>query len=295
MRRHITSALVCLISLAISANSQQSPAVNPQPSSAVFFEPLDSHVIEQRLQSYKGNDNQREETVKTMFQSAGCSGANLTEQPVRGLKQPNVICVLPGKTESVILVGAHFDHVDLGDGVVDNWSGASLLPSLYQAIDTRPRRHTFIFVAFAGEEKGLVGSKFYVEHATPEELKRIDAMVTIDTLGLGPTEVWASRSDKQLVGYLNGTAHGLNLPLTAMNVDDLGESDEEHFIRRKVPTITIHSVTRETFHVLHNRRDNYSAVHFDNYYDSYKLLGGYLAVLDSALGTAASASGSGPQ
>ncbi|PYX03200.1 MAG: Zn-dependent exopeptidase M28, partial [Acidobacteria bacterium] len=36
-------------------------------------------------------------------------------------KLPNVICVLPGSSDKVIIVGAHFDRVSEGDGVVDNW------------------------------------------------------------------------------------------------------------------------------------------------------------------------------
>ncbi|HXM24300.1 MAG TPA: M28 family metallopeptidase [Terriglobales bacterium] len=246
----------------------------------LHFETVNSQVVEQRLKSYKGSDSEREATVKSLFQSAGCSEGKLIEQPVKGSKPPNVICILPGRTDSVIVVGAHFDHVDAGDGVVDNWSGASMLPSLYQALKTGPRKHTFVFVAFAAEEKGLVGSRFYVNSLTSDQVKKIDAMVNMDTLGLGPTEVWVSRSDQKLVRALNGMARALKLPLTGQNVDGVGQSDEESFINRKVPTITIHSLTKETLLVLHSSRDNYSAVHFDDYYNSYRLLSAYLVLLD---------------
>jgi len=250
----------------------------------LHFGTVNSQVVEQRLKSYKGNDNEREATVRNLFQSAGCPEEKLAEQPVKGLKQANVICMLPGSTDSVIVVGAHFDHVDAGDGVIDNWSGASMLPSLYQALKTEGRRHTFIFVAFAGEEKGLVGSRFYVSGLTPEQVKKIDAMVNIDTLALGPTEVWVSRSDEKLVRGLNGMAVALKLPLTGVNVDGVGQSDEESFVNRKVPTITIHSLTKETLRVLHSSKDNYSAVHFDDYYKTYRLLSGYLVLLDGLAG-----------
>jgi hypothetical protein len=247
------------------------------------FTTVNPQIVEQRLKSYKGNDSQREATIKNLFQAAGCPEGELSEQPVKGLKQPNVICILPGTSKAVIVVGAHFDHVDKGDGVVDNWSGASMLPSLYQALNAEPRKHTFIFVAFSGEERGLVGSQFYVTSLTSEEVKKIDAMVNMDTLALGPTEVWARRSDQKLVRALNGVAQALKLPLTGMNVDGVGVSDEESFIRRKVPTITIHSLTQSTIRVLHSNRDNYDAVHFDDYYNSYRLLSAYLAFLDDFL------------
>ena len=71
-----------------------------------------------------------------------------------------MICALPGTSDKVIIVGAHFDHVPKGDGVADHWSGASLLPSLYEAIKKEPRRHSYIFIGFTDEEKGEVGSHF---------------------------------------------------------------------------------------------------------------------------------------
>jgi hypothetical protein len=250
----------------------------------LHFETLDSQVVEQRLKSYKGNDTEREATVRNLFRSAGCPEEKLAEQPVKGLKQANVICILPGSTDSTIVVGAHFDHVSAGDGVVDNWSGASMLPSLYQGLKTEPRKHTFIFVAFAGEEKGLVGSRFYVSSLTPVQVKKIDAMVNMDTLGLGPTEVWVTRSEQKFVHALYRMAMALKLPLTGVNVDGVGVSDEESFVNRKVPTITIHSLTKETLRVLHNSKDNYTAVHFDDYYNTYRLLSGYLVFLDGLAG-----------
>jgi Zn-dependent M28 family amino/carboxypeptidase len=247
----------------------------------IHFGTVNSQVVEQRLKSYKGTDSEREITIKNLFQSAGCDEANLLEQPVKRWKTPNVICTLSGGTDSVIVVGAHFDHVDAGDGVVDNWSGASLLPSLYQALKSEPRKHTFIFVAFAAEENGLVGSRFYADSLAPDQVKRIDAMVNIDTLGLGPTEVWVSHSEPKLVHALKGMAESLQLPLTGVNVDGVGKSDEESFIARNIPTVTVHSLTKETLSVLHSPKDNYSAIHFDDYYKSYRLLSAYLVLLDS--------------
>jgi putative aminopeptidase FrvX len=241
--------------------------------------------IEQRLQNYKGNDSQREATLKALFQTLGCSGQQLIEQPVKGVKQPNIICTLPGEAESQIVVGAHFDHVDFGEGVVDNWSGASLLPSLYQSMKSDPRRHTFVFVSFSGEEKGLVGSRFYVSALPEESLSKVKAMVNMDTLGLGPTAVWVSRSDKELVQALNSTAYSLKLPLKGVNVERVGQSDEEPFIERHIRTVTIHSLTQETLSILHSPRDKYDAIHFDDYCQSYRLIAAYLAFLDQGLPT----------
>ncbi len=259
----------------------------------LHFSVVDREVLEARLKSYKGNDSQREATLKGLFEEAGCTGEKLTEQPVKGLKQPNIICELPGNTDSVIVVGAHYDHIDRGDGVIDNWSGASMLPSLYQMLKNQPRQYTFLFISFAGEEKGLVGSKFYVRSLTPEQVKKIKAMICMDTLALGPTEVWVSHSDQALIHQLLRIALSLKAPLTRMDVEEVGESDEESFIQQKVPTITLHSLTQKTLSVLHSPQDNYSAVHFDDYYESYCLVSAYLALLDQE-GLPATAPGSNP-
>ncbi len=242
---------------------------------------LGEQTIQRRLDLYKGNDSTREAALLKLFTEAGCQTANLSEQPVPHSKRPNIICVLPGSAPEVIVVGAHFDHVSRGEGIVDNWSGASLLPSLYQSLVNYPRTHTFVFVAFTGEEEGLRGSAFYVKQLPKDQLSKIQAMINLDTLGLGPTEVWVSQSDPLLVNKLVAVARFLKVPITGMNVNGFGESDEESFIREKVCTITVHSVTPQTAHVLHSPDDNPAAIHFHDYYDTYRLLVPYLVVMDA--------------
>lgn len=254
------------------------------PAQTVQYKPLPPEIIQARLQKYAGNDQQREATLKQMFAEAGCDGQQLAEQPVKGSKLPNVICALPGSTDRTIIVGAHFDHVPQGDGVVDNWSGASLLPSLYEAVKGESRKHTFIFIGFTDEEKGEVGSRFYARHMTKENVAATDAMVNMDTLGLAPTEIWASRSDRQLHGALLYVAKQLNLPVTGVNVEQVGSTDSEQFAARKIPSITIHSLTQETWNarILHTSKDKISAVRLDDYYQTYQLLSAYIAFLDEA-------------
>src|SRR5437660_870655 len=87
--------------------------------------------------------------------------------------------LLPGSSDKVIIVGAHFDRVSEGDGVVDNWSGASLLPSLYEAVKIEPRKHTYIFIGFTDEEQGEVGSHFYARQMTRDQVAAADAMVNM--------------------------------------------------------------------------------------------------------------------
>ncbi len=246
---------------------------------------LDSHdVIKTRMERFAGKNKQRKETLKQMFKEAGCDDQQLIEQSVKGSKLPNVICMLPGSSENTIIVGAHFDHADAGDGVIDNWSGASLLPSLYEAVKSEPRKHTYVFIGFTDEERGLVGSRYYATQMTKDQVAMTDAMINMDTLGLGPTEVWADHSDKNLTGALAYISKLLKLPLTGMNVGQ-NSSDSESFADRKIPRITIHSLTQEAWdaRILHSSKDRLSAVRFDDYYQTYKLLAAYISFLDQAL------------
>lgn len=220
-----------------------------------------------------------------MFAEAGCNDQNVSEQPVKGSTLPNVICILPGSSDRAIIVGAHFDHVPDGDGVVDNWSGASLLPSLYEAVKIEPRKHTYVFIGFTDEEHGEIGSHFYARQMTREQVAATDAMVNMDTLGLAATEVWASHSDKRLTGALFYIAKQLNLPVTGVDVDQVGSTDSEQFAERKIPRITIHSLNQETWNarILHTPKDKLSAMRVDDYYQTYSLLAAYIVFLDQVL------------
>jgi hypothetical protein len=248
------------------------------------FTTVTRNVVEQRLKQYSGPDGDREERLKRMFRESGCAQSGLSEEAVNSHLPPNLICVVPGQSDEVILIGAHYDHAAEGDGVIDNWSGASLLPSFVVTLAGAPRRHTFVLIAFTGEEKGMLGSEFYVKHLSAEQRAKIKGMINLDTLGLGPTEVWATHSDTQLSSVLNGVAHALNLPLQAMNVDRVGTSDSESFAPYHIPRMTVHSLTQQTLPLLHSPKDKITAVHFDDYYASYRLLSAYLVYLDGYLG-----------
>jgi Iap family predicted aminopeptidase len=240
-------------------------------------------IVEERLKQYAGDNSAREATLKQLFEKAGCPADGLSEQPVKHSKNPNLICTLPEPDASTIVVGAHFDRVAAGQGVVDNWSGASLLPSLLQALLLNKRRHTFVFVGFTDEEEGLVGSAFYVKQLSNDQKQSIHAMVNMDTLGLGSTLIWASKGDPQLARLLLTLAGSMHFPAAVMNVDRVGSADSESFRQAGIPSLTIHSVTRDTWNILHSSRDKIEQIHMDEYYQTYTLIVAYLAYLDRKL------------
>jgi len=66
-------------------------------------------------------------------------------------------------------------------------------------------------------------------------------------------------------------------------VDNLGTADSESFARYQIPRITLHSVTQQTWSILHSPFDKMAAIKMNDYYDSYKLIAEYLAYLDDTL------------
>ncbi len=249
----------------------------------IRYNTLPQPKIEERLRAFEKKNELREAKLHALFEEAGCPPERLMEQPVKHVKAPNVMCSMPGASEQTILVGAHFDFVDTGSGVVDNWSGAAMLPGLFESLKATPRRHNFIFIGFTDEEEGLVGSAFYVWHLEKKEIKRISAMINIDSVGTGETKVEITRGDKALIHHLAVVSEFFKLPVGAVNVHLVGRSDSDSFQDRKVPTIAIHSLTPETFPILHTRKDQLDAIKMDDYYQTYRLMTAYLAYLDEVL------------
>jgi Zn-dependent M28 family amino/carboxypeptidase len=191
--------------------------------------------------------------------------------------------VLPGDGPGEIVAGGHFDLVDAGAGAVDDWSGVSLLPSLFESLKDARRRHTYIFIGFAAEETGLWGSKTYVQSLSAESRAAIRAMVNLECLGLSLPKVWTSRADPNLVKAYALIAGSLNIPRAGVNMDGAGDDDSHPFLDAHIPVITIHSVTAQTLGILHSPGDTLKAIHAGDYYQAYRLAAAYLTYLDSAL------------
>ena len=214
--------------------------------------------------------------MKELFTAAGCSGKLLREQPIEGAEIPNIICNLRGQQSGTVIVGAHYDRSTVARPI-DDWSGASLLPALFQSLRAHRRHHTYIFVAFADRGQALRGARFFADHLTSSEA-HADAMVNLDALGLSPTKISSARSDKDLVHDLLTMVYTLKLPASQIDLQSAAVTDADPFAARKIPSIIIHSLTQQ------NLADNATtSFRPDNYYDTYRLLCGYLAYLDEIL------------
>ena len=253
------------------------------PAESISFSKLPPTAINKRLEEVTQNDSAREATLKKLFVEAGCKADHLREQKVKGSKVPNIICTLPGQTDSVIVVGAHFDAGPHSQGVVDNWTGAALLPSLYQSINKTRRHHTFVFVGFSSKEKGMKGSRAYVHSLGQNGSAKVMAMVNLDCLGLSDTKVWATEENKLLTSYLAGVAQAVKAPVTGLNLKQVGQGDAIPFNKRHIPTVVVHSLTPTNYKIRHTSQDTLAAVNRNEYYQTYSLLTAYLAFLDLKL------------
>jgi Iap family predicted aminopeptidase len=264
-----------LLLVALSAISAQ------EASTHVEFFNVSAAVIQERLEMVQRRNSDRQKVLEDLFREVGCT--DLSEQRVPGSREPNIICAHDGAEPGVITVGAHYDAGGHGTAAVDDWSGASLLPSLYQSIETKARRHRFVFVGFSGEEAGLLGSGTYVKRLSKDDRVMVRAMVNLECLGLTPPKVWAHRADKALLESYLRVANALQVPPAGVNVDNVGDDDSRAFLNAKIPVITIHSVTQETWPILHSNRDQVQAINPEHYYTAYRLVATYLTYLDSSL------------
>lgn len=248
---------------------------------------VDRNQLTESIGQVEAKNATRLERIRELFSKAGCLA---TDQPVKGEKLPNLICEISGPEDSVIVVGAHYDKVSEGQGVIDNWSGAAMLPALYSALktdpaasDAEPRKHKIIFVAFTEEEKGLIGSRHFVSQIRKQDRPRYRAMVNLDSLGLGPPNVWAGRSDPKLMEYAGHIANALKIQVGSVGLDQVGLSDSFPFKEKKIPSIDFHSITQTTWPILHTKEDTGGALKADDYWNSYRLIATYLAYLDQKL------------
>lgn len=125
----------------------------------------------------------------------------------------NLYVTIPGATDEVIVLGAHFDHLGrrrgaLYPGADDNASGVALVLGVAEALKDAHLSRTVIVVLFGAEEHGLVGSRYFVAHP-PVPLATIRAMINIDMIARPLLDQWLFRAPLRLVGIDRDNAVGL--------------------------------------------------------------------------------------
>jgi aminopeptidase YwaD len=217
----------------------------------------------------------------------------------------NVIGVLPGsdpklKNEAIV-IGAHYDHLGRGGegsgslaprageihhGADDNASGVAGLIELARMFSSQKLRRTIVFIAFSGEEEGLIGSNYYVNHPIVP-LANTVAMINMDMIGrlkekaliiggVGTAQEWRSLidtgnavegmtvsvngagADRTLTGGIPVVTGSNGKPVVTLdpgkkfvltlNEDGYGPSDHSSFYSKQVPVLFFWTGTHEDYH-----------------------------------------------
>jgi hypothetical protein len=244
----------------------------------VQFTAAEKAAVLERMKAIPETNADRAAKLKELFNDAGCNGRSLVEQEVDGVDTPNIICRLGTENGDTVIVGAHYDRNSSAQRPLDNWSGAAILPALYQSLRSSKRSHSFLFVAFADSGANPLGAQYFVSHLGHRQLERAEAMINVDALGLSPTKIWSAHSDKDLVHSLIVMVYALKLSASQIDMAAAGTTDSGPFAARHIPQITIHSLTQQN--VATGATTKFRP---NNYYDTYLLLCGYLAYLDQTL------------
>jgi len=176
----------------------------------------------------------------------------------------NVVAYIPGESDEYVILGAHYDHLGMGGpyslapgvtaihpGADDNASGTAGVIELARWYAKQPKqKRGILFLNFAGEEMGLLGSAWYVAH--PEiSLDKAVAMINMDMIG-------RIRAGKVFVG---GTATGTGMrallenvvPKYPLKIDfsegpESSSSDHTSFLTGQVPSLFFFSGLHSDYH-----------------------------------------------
>ena len=197
------------------------------------------------------------------------------------LPSENVVAMLPGRDSALrgeyVVVGAHFDHLGrstegaldpdaknaVRKGADDNASGTAAVLELARLFAAAPARRSLIFVAFSGEELGLLGSEYFVEHS-PLQLDSAVAMINFDMVGRLRDDkliVYGVATARELPAILDsanaatadGDGTGAPAPwheplrLTALG-DGFGPSDHSSFYARNIPVLHFFTDLHDDYH-----------------------------------------------
>jgi aminopeptidase N len=168
----------------------------------------------------------------------------------------NVVGLLPGTGEGVVVVGAHYDHLGLDaggnpyPGADDNASGVAALCAIARDLAAEPpHRRGVVFVAFSGEEAGLLGSQWYVEHPVVP-LESTIGMINLDTVGRMEEHrllIFSSSSALEYPATLRGINLQIGLELSIPEKGPIG-SDQVSFLSKGVPALHFFTGPNADYH-----------------------------------------------
>jgi hypothetical protein len=208
------------------------------------------------------------------------------------IKVPNVVGMMPGSDptlkEQYIGVGAHLDHLGISGGVVypgadDDGSGSTAMLLVAQALASNPvkPKRSVVFMAFCGEEMGLIGSRYYTENPLIP-LERMDCLLQMDMVGRNEETATDKADDNLHTIHLVGSKristqlHQITLDMNKhigfefeYDEEDVYErSDHANFARKGVPITFLFSGFHPDYH---RPTDTVDKINFDKIVSSARL------------------------
>ena len=174
----------------------------------------------------------------------------------------NVIGFIDHKAKNTIIIGAHFDHLGFGgegslyrdsikaihNGADDNASGVAIMLNLASKLKNKNIKNNYLFMAFSGEEMGLLGSNYFVKNPTINT-KAVSYMINMDMVG-------RLKKDSALAVYGTGTSpifkqvlqsHNKNFKLIQQE-SGVGPSDHTSFYLADIPVLHFFTGQHEDYH-----------------------------------------------
>lgn len=177
----------------------------------------------------------------------------------------NVVAILPGGENlprPYIVLGAHYDHLGYGGegraseregtvhpGADDNASGVAALMELAERFASGPAlERTLVFVAFTGEERGLLGSAYFVDHAT-YPLEKTLLMLNLDAVGR-PDPGEATLFGTETAAEFDSLLEEVNVEKLTLKRGDggLGPSDHTSFLLKGIPALHFFGAAHLDYH-----------------------------------------------
>jgi aminopeptidase YwaD len=184
-----------------------------------------------------------------------------------GVPTQNVVALVPGRDPALraeyVVIGAHFDHLGrstagamdpeardaVRNGADDNASGTAAVLELARLFAARPARRSIVVAHFTGEELGLLGSQWFVDHA-PVPLDSVVAMVNFDMVGRLRNDkliVYGVATAPELPGIVDEANVAPRLAISAVG-DGFGPSDHSSFHAKGIPVLHFFTDLHDDYH-----------------------------------------------
>jgi hypothetical protein len=198
------------------------------------------------------------------------AATNPHSRQVDSLPTQNVVALLRGTDPALrnqyVVLGAHFDHLGrsptssldpqaadaIRNGADDNASGTAAVMELARILSRNPPKRSVIFIAFSGEELGLLGSSWFVNNP-PMPLDSIVAMLNFDMVGRMRDDrlivygVETATEMRDVVGRAN-TGMGPDSVRVSGVGDGFGPSDHASFYGKNIPVLHFFTDIHDDYH-----------------------------------------------